>query len=464
MSDSFRYHKQCEDLKIINVFFADDLFLFARGDVASAMVIMESLNEFQHVSGLIPSIPKSTAFFGNVVNHVKVGILSIMPFSEGELPVKYLGVPLILSRLWNKDCKILVEKARNHIGDWKNKSLSFAGRLQLCKSVISAMQVYWASILVIPKGITSDIQQLTCGFLWCNGDYKRGKVKVAWESICLPKSEGGHGLRSLEGWRKILQLREQVRPFIWAVMGNWHKTSLWHDHWCTQSMLSHHLSLRDTARDGYNLRTCVSDLVVHGGWNWHSTWLAKAPILVSIPTPVLDYISQDCMKWRDTNGNFSEFSVRCAWEALRLSSNEVLWFRLVWFSHCIPRHAFYLWLVMRRCLKTQDLLKPWDVVPNTDISLYVRTFAGMNSVNLTLADIMLWCQLLSNKRTVKGVVGKLIFAAASYYVWLERNNRLFKSIRRQPEELCDLIIVTVCLKLLTFKFNNTAKVESLLSL
>ncbi|GJT19110.1 hypothetical protein Tco_0877816 [Tanacetum coccineum] len=348
-----------------------------RGDVASAMVIMESLNEFQHVSGLIPSIPKSTAFFGNVVNHVKVGILSIMPFSEGELPIKYLGVLLILSRLLNKDCKILVEKARNRIGDWKNKSLSFAGRLQLCKPVISSMQVYWASILVIPKGITSDIQQLTCGFLWCNGDYKRGKVKVAWESICLPKSEGGHGLRSLEGWRKILQLREQVRPFIWVVIGNWHKTSLWHDHWCTQSLLSHHLSLRDTARDGYNLRTCVSDLVVHGGWNWHSTWLAKAPILVSIPTPVLDYTSQDCMKRQDTNGNFSSR----AWEALRPSSNEVSWFE-----------------------------------------------------------------------------------AAYYYVWLERNNRLFKSIRRQPEELCELIIVTVRLKLLTFKFKNTAKVESLLSL
>ncbi|GJT17758.1 hypothetical protein Tco_0876464 [Tanacetum coccineum] len=334
MSDSFRYHKQCEELKIINVCSADDLFLFARGDVASAMVIMESLNEFQHVSGLIPSIPKSMALFCNVVNRVKVGILSIMSFSESVLPVKYLGVPLISSRLLNKDCKILVEKARNRIGDWKNKSLSFSGRLQLCKSVISAMQVYWAS------------------------------AKVAWESICLPKSEGGLGLGSLEvfnlalmtthiwnivthkeslwvhwihmyklrgrslwevqpksnmswGWRKILQLHEQVRPFIWDVMGNGHKTSLWHDHWCIQSPLGRHLSPRDLARDGYNLRTYVSNLVVYGGWNWPSTWLAKAHILV----------------WR-----------------------------------------------------------------------YVRAFTGMDNVNPTLVDIMLWCQPLSNKCMVKGVV------------------------------------------------------------
>ncbi|GJU43506.1 hypothetical protein Tco_1200772 [Tanacetum coccineum] len=197
LSDSFRYHKHCEELGLINVCFADDLFLFARGDVASATVIMDALNEFKQASGLVLSIPKCTVFFCNVVNHVKLSILNVMPFAEGELPVKYLGVPLISSRLLNKDCKVLVEQARNRIRDWKNKSLSFAGRLQLCKSVISSMQVYWASVLAIPFGIIDDIQQLIRGFLWCNGEYRRGKSKVAWDDICLPKHEGGLGIRCL---------------------------------------------------------------------------------------------------------------------------------------------------------------------------------------------------------------------------------------------------------------------------
>ncbi|GKA94769.1 hypothetical protein Tco_0816807, partial [Tanacetum coccineum] len=55
-----------------------------------------------------------------------------------------------------------------------------------------------ASVLVIPMGIINDIQQLVRGFLWCNGEYKRGKAKVALDGICLPKREGGLGLRSLE--------------------------------------------------------------------------------------------------------------------------------------------------------------------------------------------------------------------------------------------------------------------------
>ncbi|GKA04683.1 putative reverse transcriptase domain, reverse transcriptase zinc-binding domain protein [Tanacetum coccineum] len=289
LSDSFRFHKHCEELGLVNVCFADDLFLFARGDVESAKVIMESLNEFKMVSGLVPSIPKSTVYFCNVLNHVKSDILSIMPFVEGTLPVKYLGVPLISSRLLNRDCKILVEKARNRIRDWKNKSLSFAGRLQLCNSVISSMQVYWASVLAIPFGIIEDIQQLIRGFLWCNGEYKRGKSKVSWDDICLPKSEGGLGIRCLKvfncalmttqiwnivtnkeslwvrwihmyklkdrtiwdvrpttsmswGWRKLLQLREIVKPFIWKQVGNGLQTSLWYDTWCEQSPLSNYVT------------------------------------------------------------------------------------------------------------------------------------------------------------------------------------------------------------------------------
>ncbi|GJV34113.1 aspartic peptidase [Tanacetum coccineum] len=67
LSNDFQYHKHCEDLNIINVCFAADLFLFTRGDVELAKVIMDSLNEFKAISGLVPSIPKSTVFFGLLV-------------------------------------------------------------------------------------------------------------------------------------------------------------------------------------------------------------------------------------------------------------------------------------------------------------------------------------------------------------------------------------------------------------
>ncbi|GJZ47445.1 hypothetical protein Tco_0601277 [Tanacetum coccineum] len=229
------------------------------------------------VSGLVPSIPKSMVFFCNVVNHVKLSILNVMPFSEGVLPVNYLGVPLISSRLLNKDCKVLVEKTRNRIRDWKNKSLSFAGRLQLCNYVISSMQVYWASVLAIPFGIIDDIQQLIHGFLWCNGEYKKRKAKVSWEDICLPKREGGLGIQCLK-------------------VGNGLRTSLWYDTWCDQSSLANFLTPRDITRNGFHLRL----------------------ILVPVLNDTEDYI-----RWPNGNGNVTSFSVKCAWEALRPQGVEV---------------------------------------------------------------------------------------------------------------------------------------------
>ncbi|GKD13845.1 hypothetical protein Tco_1198252 [Tanacetum coccineum] len=115
--------------------FNDDLFLFARGHPNSVRVLIDALEEFKNVSGLVPSIPKSTAFFCNVPNALKASILS---------------VPLISSRLLYRDCKVLVEKLKSRVNDWRNKFLSLAGRLQLVRSILSSMHIYWASVFIFP--------------------------------------------------------------------------------------------------------------------------------------------------------------------------------------------------------------------------------------------------------------------------------------------------------------------------
>ncbi|KAK1407946.1 hypothetical protein QVD17_39574 [Tagetes erecta] len=94
---------------------------------ATTMVVLRSLADFTAMSGLVPSIAKSTIYFCNVPDNVRLAILNIMPFVEGSLPVKYLGVPLISSRLIYRDCKWLVEKMERRIENWKNRMLSFAG-------------------------------------------------------------------------------------------------------------------------------------------------------------------------------------------------------------------------------------------------------------------------------------------------------------------------------------------------
>ncbi|GJR80040.1 putative ribonuclease H-like domain-containing protein [Tanacetum coccineum] len=51
--------------------------------------IREALDEFKLASGLVPSLPKSTAYFCNVLNHIKIAILQILPFEEGRSKVAW---------------------------------------------------------------------------------------------------------------------------------------------------------------------------------------------------------------------------------------------------------------------------------------------------------------------------------------------------------------------------------------
>ncbi|GJU08796.1 hypothetical protein Tco_1125226 [Tanacetum coccineum] len=74
-------------------------------------------------------------------------------------------------------------------------------------------------------------------------------------------------------------------------------------------------------------------------WNWPSAWLVNALTLQSIRVPTL-YDREDFVCWRDTNGSLFSFSVKYAWEALRPCGHEVTLYSTVWFSQCIPRHAF----------------------------------------------------------------------------------------------------------------------------
>ncbi|GJZ30686.1 hypothetical protein Tco_0575733 [Tanacetum coccineum] len=334
-TDEFTYHRYCSKMELVNLCFADDLFLFAYGDVGSASIIKEALDEFKNASGLVPSLPKSTAYFCNVLNHVKLSILQILPFEEGKLPVKYLGVPLVSSRLMIRDCNELVDKVQIRIQDWKNKSLSIAGRLQLIHSILGSMHIYWASVFILPTRVLLNIEQLMRQFLWCHGSSGKGKSKVAWEIACLPKHEGGLGIRRLEcfnsalmashiwklltlkeslwvkwiheyklkgrnfwdfpmrgnmswGWRKILKLRPIIRKFIWSKIGNGRNTSLWFDTWADFEPLAAQISPRDIVRSGLSLQSKVQDVIHHGLWVWPQELLVKYPFLNNYNTPIRD--------------------------------------------------------------------------------------------------------------------------------------------------------------------------------
>ncbi|GKC28174.1 protein LAZ1, partial [Tanacetum coccineum] len=75
------------------------------------------LNEFSLSCGLYPSMSKSEAFFCGLTPVIKNDILMVMPFKDGALPIRYLGVPLVSKKINVNDCKVLIEVIQNRIKD-----------------------------------------------------------------------------------------------------------------------------------------------------------------------------------------------------------------------------------------------------------------------------------------------------------------------------------------------------------
>ncbi|XP_028087066.1 uncharacterized protein LOC114287814 [Camellia sinensis] len=157
-SPLFKFHWRCEKTKIVNLCFADDLMIFSRGDPHTVNLIMQGLEEFRSLSGLTPSPSKSNIYLSRCNLELKEAILHIINFTKGSLPVKYLGVPLITTKL----------------------------------------------------KVIHDIESLLRSFLWSGTELKKHSAKIAWKNICKHKNEGGLGFKDMEDkgpkvpWSKLI--------------------------------------------------------------------------------------------------------------------------------------------------------------------------------------------------------------------------------------------------------------------
>ena len=127
---------------------------------------------------------------------------------------------MVTRRLTARDCEPLMEKITARINAWSVKMLSYAGRLQLIKSVLFSMHNYWCRQFILPKGVLKRICQLCAGYLWQGKESTAKGARVSWKTICYPKSEGGLGIKDLDSWNKACIIQN-----IWAIITQ--SGSLW---------------------------------------------------------------------------------------------------------------------------------------------------------------------------------------------------------------------------------------------
>ncbi|XP_021774063.1 uncharacterized protein LOC110738014 [Chenopodium quinoa] len=154
----FNYHPRCERLAITHLMFADDLLMFSRADNCSVKLLFCAFQKFSQASGLVANLSKSEVYFGGITQAEQDTLLSELGMATGTIPFKYLGVPLSSKKLTIQQCKPLVNKITSRIKSWAVRFISYAGRLQLIKSVLFGIQTYWAQIFVLPKKIIKEIE------------------------------------------------------------------------------------------------------------------------------------------------------------------------------------------------------------------------------------------------------------------------------------------------------------------
>ncbi|XP_019240895.1 PREDICTED: uncharacterized protein LOC109220885 [Nicotiana attenuata] len=149
-SKQYKYHPRCAKLSLTHLCFADDLLIFSKGETESVKAIMKSFNQFSKASGLQANKGKNSIYFGGMGQQEQEQILQESGFTRGELPFKYLGVPLSTRKLTMIQWKPIIDKIVARITSRTARKLSYAGRSQLISSVLFGVQSYWAQVFILP--------------------------------------------------------------------------------------------------------------------------------------------------------------------------------------------------------------------------------------------------------------------------------------------------------------------------
>lgn len=144
---------------------------------------------FAQYSGLGINKDKSKIYF-NQACHNKDELCSGLGIAEGLFAFRYLGVPYWLG--YQDDCQNLIDRFRVKVESWQCKTLSFASRVELMRSVLHKIVLYWLTIFKLLKSVIKVLEKIMANFLW--GDKFH---HVGWKMLCKLKEEGGIGLRRL---------------------------------------------------------------------------------------------------------------------------------------------------------------------------------------------------------------------------------------------------------------------------
>lgn len=303
----------------------------------------------------------------------------------------------------------------------------------------------------VPKSICNDMERIQRRFIWGDSKHSRKVHLVGWDVCCLPKKEGGPGLKNPHLmneafllkmlWKMVCNPRDIWCRVLYGKYGRDHDlkisiekqnsdsplwkalTSIWprfHDNlvrkvgdgrtvrfWLDKWVPNEPSLMLKATNPNLMLDTTflVRDMVTDSG-RWNCQFLVNnvpssiIEKIMAIPPP-MDDDGEDLVGWAGTNNGI--FSVRSAYSLLAVehSKNSSDWL-CVWKWKGPYRVQMFMWIVMHGRLLTNERRSRWNVF----ISLFCPCCNAESETIIHVLrdcpfDTQVWLRLLPSNLVVQ---------------------------------------------------------------
>ncbi|VVB09120.1 unnamed protein product [Arabis nemorensis] len=280
-----RLHHLCMAPPLTHLLFANDLLVFSDGARHSLTSTAEVMSSFKLMSGLDMNASKSKIFFGGYMEIEQAVLSSLSGIKLGSFPTRYSGLSLNPARISFATLQPFIERVTSKLHSWTVKLLSFAGKITLISSVIYGMVNFWSAVFVLSKRFYEKIYSLCAAFLWKNRTTTAVGARVAWKEVCKPKQEGGLGIRLLEDFAVVFQLKLIWNLFsnAWSLWVAWVKGNIFQrkSFWVTQDSPRFSRAIRNMLTLKLvlqNFLRCELGDEKHASF-WYDSWTALGPLI-----------------------------------------------------------------------------------------------------------------------------------------------------------------------------------------
>ncbi|KAJ9561457.1 hypothetical protein OSB04_006617 [Centaurea solstitialis] len=265
----FGFHHGCEPIGITHICFADDLFVFTRGDVASVEVLKKALSVFASCSGLSPSLEKSESLqlywmgvflLPSVVVHELEGIFRDFLWTHGMSSRGKCRVA------WADVCK---PKECGGLGLRRLVTWNRALVSRNLWDIVASRDTMWTRW--VKRYYIQSLDICSC----------TKKPKWSWV------------------FRKMMDIRGIVRRFVRWRVGDGLDIHAWEDHWLPCGPLNRFISYRSIHASGFHANMSVNEFIQSTDGVWPEEWSSRYPQIVSCVIPSLQVSVKDVILWED---------------------------------------------------------------------------------------------------------------------------------------------------------------------